>query len=281
MRDATRVAPANDNAHASATAGAFGVAPARAARRPLTRAIVGLLALAGIAMFIALGVWQVERRAWKLNLIATVERRIHAAPMAAPGLTAWPALTQDNAAYRRIKASGHYLNDRETLVQAVTDLGPGFWVMTPFVTDAGFTVLVNRGFVPTERRAAASRRGGDIIGATTVSGLLRLTEPKGAFLRTNDPAADRWYSRDVAAIAAARGLGAVPPYFIDADASDGPASAPRGGLTVISFPNNHLVYALTWFALAAGLSGATAFVARDEWRRMARRRPDRRRGTPT
>jgi surfeit locus 1 family protein len=94
-----------------------------------------------------------------------------------------------------------------------------------------------------------------------VTGLLRLTEPKGAFLRSNDPAANRWYSRDVAAIAASQGIATVAPYFIDADrAGDG---WPRGGMTTVRFPNNHLVYALTWFALA----GLVAFLL---WR-VARR----------
>ena len=76
-----------------------------------------------------------------------------------------------------------------------------------------------------------------------------MTEPGGGFLRANDPAANRWYSRDVAAIAAARGLGRTAPYFVDADAAPNPGGLPVGGLTVVKFPDNHLVYALTWFAL--------------------------------
>jgi surfeit locus 1 family protein len=86
---------------------------------------------------------------------------------------------------------------------------------------------------------------------------LRLPEPVGGFLRTNDPAANRWYSRDVEAIANARRLGPVAPFFIDADASPDPKAYPVGGLTVVRFSNNHLVYALTWFALA----GLCAFAA--------------------
>ena len=77
-----------------------------------------------------------------------------------------------------------------------------------------------------------------------------MTEPKGAFLRTNDASADRWFSRDVAAISAKHGLENPAPYFIDADATPNPGGFPVGGLTIIAFPNNHLVYALTWFALA-------------------------------
>jgi surfeit locus 1 family protein len=84
-----------------------------------------------------------------------------------------------------------------------------------------------------------------------VTGLLRLTEPKGGFLRTNDAAAGRWFSRDVAEIALARNLTSVAPYFIDADASGSPNAYPVGGLTVVAFTNHHLQYALTWFAMAA------------------------------
>jgi surfeit locus 1 family protein len=112
-------------------------------------------------------------------------------------------------------------------------------------------MLLNRGFVPADRRDVAPRPP---IGPAAVTGLLRLSEPGGGFLRANDPATGRWYSRDVAAIARARRIGPVAPYFIDADAAPGPARYPVGGLTVVRFPDNHLVYALTWFALA-GLSG--------------------------
>ena len=95
-----------------------------------------------------------------------------------------------------------------------------------------------------------------------MTGLLRLTEPKGAFLRSNDPGDDRWYSRDVAAIAAARGLSDVAPYFVDADATPNLGGLPVGSLTVIAFPNNHLVYAITWYGMALMLAGAVIYVLR-------------------
>nr|WP_148309259.1 SURF1 family protein [Sphingopyxis fribergensis] len=198
----------------------------------------------------ALGVWQVERRAWKHALVAAVDARIHAAPAAAPGPDAWGRVDAKGDAYRRVTATGSFRHDRETLVQAVTDRGPGFWVLTPLETP-GFTLLVNRGFVPRDRRDPAARTAGNTAGAVTVTGLLRVTEPEGAFLRSNDPAADRWYSRDVAAIAKARGLGKTAPYFVDADSAPNPGGYPIGGLTVVRFSDNHLVYALTWFALCA------------------------------
>ncbi len=242
--------------------------PARTAA-PRSRAgllAVGLLALLGIAGFTALGIWQLERRVWKLALIEHVDERVHAAPAEAPGPAAWPGITASGDEYRRVRVAGHFLNDRETLVQASTELGSGFWVLTPLRTDAGFTLLINRGFIPPDRRDPATRAAGQVAGETAVTGLLRITEPKGGFLRTNDPTADRWYSRDVAAIAAARGLTDTAPYFIDADDTARPGGWPRGGLTVIDFPNSHLVYALTWFSLALMLAYVTARHARDEWR---------------
>ena len=222
--------------------------------RPATVAI-GAAWVACVATLLALGVWQLERWAWKLDLIDRVERRVHAEAVPAPGPAAWPAINRADDEYRRVTVSGRFLNDRETLVQALTVEGPGYWVVTPLQTADG-TVLVNRGFVPADRRDPASRSAGNPEGAITVTGLLRLSEPGGAFLRHNDPADNRWYSRDIAAIAAARGLSHVAPFFVDADATPNPGGLPVGGLTVISFPNNHLVYALTWFTLALMLAGA-------------------------
>ena len=198
-------------------------------RRDLASAAV-LLAIAG---FLVLGVWQLERRAWKLDLIARVDARLAADPVAAPGPAAWPTLAPADA-YTRVHVTGRFLENAET---------------------PDFTVLVNRGFVPTDRRDPATHRDGRPMGETSVTGLLRLSEPTGGFLRANDPVAGRWYSRDVAAIAEASALaGPVAPYFIDADAGPNPGGLPIGGLTVLRFRNAHLSYALTWFALAAGLA---------------------------
>ncbi|HLG79677.1 MAG TPA: SURF1 family protein [Bradyrhizobium sp.] len=223
--------------------------------RPLSPWL-GLLALCGIAGLIALGVWQIERRTWKLALIDRVERRIHAAPQAVPAPASWPGINAADDEYRRVTVTGRFLHDRETLVKAVTDAGAGFWVLTPLETADGTVVLVNRGFVPPERRDPATRRDGNPAIPVSITGLLRLTEPKGGFLRSNDPAGNRWYSRDVEAIAAARGLPRVAPFFIDADATPNPGGYPLGGLTVVTFHNSHLIYALTWFGLAIMLAGA-------------------------
>ena len=234
----------------------------------MTALILGAVMFALLfAGFSALGVWQVQRLAWKQDLIHQVDARIHAAPVAAP--PPGQVVTRPADQYRRVVVRGRFDHSRAALVKAVTDLGPGYWVVTPLMTDQGFTVLVNRGFVPSERQRPSDRAAGQLEGQVRVVGLLRLTEPDGGFLRANDPAGDRWFSRDVAGIAKARGLsGPVAPYFIDADATPNPGGWPRGGLTVVRFANSHLIYALTWFGLA--LMSAAGFVL--FWREEKRRR---------
>lgn len=227
-----------------------------------TLAVIAALVFTGFA---ALGTWQVKRLFWKLDLIEKVDQRVNAPPVAVPGPAKWPQLSVATDEYRHVQARGTFLHEQETLVQAVTALGSGFWVLTPLKLTDGTVLLVNRGFVPPEHRARASRQATEPKAITTVTGLLRMSEPQGAFLRRNDPAAQRWYSRDVQAIAAAQGLRPIAPYFVDAQA--GPAGEwPVGGLTVIAFPNNHLVYAITWYALALMVLGAAWYVRRDAQR---------------
>jgi surfeit locus 1 family protein len=247
---------------------------------------------------VALGTWQLKRRVWKLDLIARVEQRVHAPPIAAPGPAQWPQVTAATDEYRHVTLAGAFVDQSQTLVQAVTDLGAGYWVLTPLRSPDGSTVLVNRGFVPEDARDHV-RPGGADDHLAVVNGLLRMTEPGGGFLRHNDPGTDHWYSRDVEAIARARGLTNVAPYFVDADAglrADtespgegsqlaaelGPQStppqstppqstpqgdtsvAPVGGLTVIHFRNSHLVYAITWYTLALMVAGAMWLGVRSE-----------------
>lgn len=219
----------------------------------MKRALLVALSLLAALGFASLGVWQVERRAWKLALIEQVDAGLQAPP--AP-VADWRGVPE----YRKVRLTGAFLHDRATLVKAVTARGEGFWVVTPLRTAQGI-VLVNRGFVP----APATPRA-DPAGTVGVTGLARTSEPGGGFLRANDPGRNLWYSRDVAAIARARRLGPVAPMFVDADAAPNPGGYPLGGLTVVRFNNNHLIYALTWFALA-GLSAAGALLAMRRGRR--------------
>ena len=228
------------------------------------RVLTGMLFVLTL-VFLALGSWQVQRLFWKLDLIERVEARVHAEAAPAPSEAEWPAVTAGKDEYRRVSASGVFDHGKTVLVQAVTERGAGFWAVTPLKRDDGSTILINRGFVPADRREASSRGAGDSSGPVTVTGLLRMTEPGGGFLRSNDPAVDRWFSRDVAAIAAAKKLADVAPFFIDADSKPNPGGLPVGGMTVVNFRNSHLVYALTWFALAAMSAGAAFAVYRQRF----------------
>lgn len=232
--------------------------------------VLALLALLLIVLFAGLGTWQVYRLQWKLDLIARVEARVHAAPAPLPSRTGWAGITPESDEYRRVRLHGTYLYALTTPVQALTEKGSGYWLLTPMCTDQGI-VLVNRGFIPAElgarTRYTPQRASGNPCGdgsPVDVAGLLRTSERDGAFTRTNDPVANRWYTRDVAAIAGARGIEAAP-FFVDAAAGQNPPDSPdqpAGGLTVVKFPNSHLVYAFTWYALSLMVAGAWWWVAR-------------------
>ena len=256
--------------------------------RPHSNLTMAILALAGIALFVgfcALGGWQVERRAWKLALIERVQHHLHAAPTPLPPRADWPRVDAAGHEYRSVYAQGRWLADKTVLTQATTELGAGFWVLTPLQLDAGGQVLVNRGFIPQAQRGpwatGAGRPDAPSDASVRVEGLLRMTEPGGGFLRRNDPQQQRWHSRDVAAIAQAQGLGDAAPFFIDAGIPDpradvgaemanpGAGPWPRPGMTVVRFHNSHLVYAITWFSLAAMVLAAAVYVARYELRLRA------------
>lgn len=232
----------------------------------MLRRIFALAAACFCVLFFSLGTWQVQRHFWKQDLIARVDARVHGAPQPAPTPAEWPALQAQSFEYQPVQAHGRFDHGKQLLVQASTKLGAGHWVLTPFQTDDGWWLWVNRGFVPPAREMQAPIAQPE--GPLTVQGLMRVTEPKGGFLRSNDAAGGRWFSRDVAAMAAAQGLpeARVAPYFIDAAATPGakPGEWPVGGLTVIQFPNNHLAYIFTWYVLALMMAAATAYIWRHD-----------------
>lgn len=236
-------------------------------RSTIGLAIWVFLLLLLTALLIGLGTWQVKRLHWKLDLIARVDSRVHAAAVPVPGPAQWADITAENSEYKHVQAGGIFLNDKEVQVYASTVLGAGYWVLTPLKQADGTTIIVNRGFVPTDKRNPTTRPAGQIGSETAVTGLLRINEPQGTLLRSNVPADERWYSRDVTAIAAARGLQNVAPYFIDADDTKNPGDLPVGGLTQITFHNSHLVYAITWYGLAAMTFGMAVFLIYFERRR--------------
>lgn len=225
--------------------------------------IAGLL-ITGLS---ALGIWQVKRLSWKHDLIARVEQNINASPVSAPDQQAWQNADRKAFEYRAVTLSGHYLNDKEIAVGALTERGSGYWIVTPFQRDNGEIVFINRGYVANAKRDPVNLTSGQIDGETTVTGLLRLTEPKGFFLRQNEPEKNIWYARDIEAFAKHADVKNVPDYFIDANGAQNRADRPEGGLTVIKFADNHLVYALTWFSLALMVLGMAVFLIRYENKR--------------
>jgi surfeit locus 1 family protein len=223
-----------------------------------------------IGLVLSLGIWQVERLSWKRDLIARVDHRVHADPVSAPARTQWGSINRADDEYRRVTVEGTLQNDKESFVYASTEIGPGYWVLTPLTLADGTSVMINRGLVPSEKRDPKTRSEAQTSGPVTITGLLRLNEPGGTFIRSNVPEEDRWYSRDVTAMANKQGVSDIAPYFIDADATPNPGGWPKGGLTQVKFPNSHLSYAITWFVLAAMMTGLLVYVLRSE----LRKRPD-------
>ncbi|MEM6303896.1 MAG: SURF1 family protein [Pseudomonadota bacterium] len=216
---------------------------------PLWRRVFAL-ALCGLAFatFIALGTWQLQRLEWKQDLIAAVDARAFGPPQALPR-----DFRAEDHAYLRARVEGTPM-DAELRVKALTELGPGDWVMSPLETRYGI-LWVNRGFVPSLEPSTLTPL------PTQITGLLRPSEPEGTLLESNDPEAGRWVSRDTLAMSEAVGLGETLDYFIDADHTDAEDDWPRGGMTIITFRNTHLTYALTWYAMAALLLGAVVAVS--------------------
>ncbi|WP_267420860.1 SURF1 family protein [Methylobacterium sp. GC_Met_2] len=235
----------------------------------------GIAALIALAILIGLGTWQIERKTWKEDLITRIVRQTQAVPVAPPAAAEWDPARDE---FRHVLVTGRFLNDKETLVHGLAAgetpgrALQGYYVLTPFVRDGGGMVLINRGFVPTELKAQSDRRDGLIDGPTTVTGILRASEPRGLFVPEPDPARGEWFNRDIGGIAAARGLSDVAPYLIEADAAPGQTTWPRGGQLRVDLPNNHLQYAFTWFSLAACLIAVYSVFA---WRRL--HEPDTRR----
>ena len=204
----------------------------------------------GLLLLLGLGTWQVQRLGWKEGLIAQRNAALAAAPAPLPR-------TLDEARaleFHPVRAHGQFLNDHELYLNAQSLRGDqGFHVIAPLRLDDGTILLVDRGFVPTDRQSPATRAAGEIAGPATVIGLLRLPEPPGWFTPANEPQKNSWFSIDLPAMAAAAGVGGALPFYIDAGKTPNPGGWPLGGQTITDLPNNHLQYAITWYALAAAL----------------------------
>jgi surfeit locus 1 family protein len=215
-----------------------------------------LAALVALAILVSLGSWQIERKAWKEGLIATLTERLAAPATDLPPRTLWGRLAAATDEFRRVAFRAELLSNQEALVYTPgsalrSDVsGPGYWVFAPARHADGSLVVVNRGFVPEGRQEAQSRAEGQVAGAVDVVGAMRWPEARGLFTPADDPARNLWFVRDHVAMAAAKGWGPVAPFFIDQEAPEPPGGLPRPGRIRPNLPSNHLQYALTWYGLA-------------------------------
>lgn len=217
---------------------------------------IGLLVAVGIALVIllSLGTWQLYRLQWKEHLLAEIETRQHAAPAPLAEVEKRAAADID---YLPMTVSGTFDHAREQYFFATDEGDVGYYVYTPLTTADGRTILVNRGFVPEALKDPAKRVEGAIRDAVTVTGLARakLDGKPSWVVPENEPAKKLYFWKDLDAMAANAGVpkDKLIPFFIDADATPNPGGWPKGGVTQLDLPNNHLSYAFTWYGLAAVL----------------------------
>jgi surfeit locus 1 family protein len=236
-------------------------APAKKQRdgwRAWRRTWFGLLvpALLLFAALVALGTWQLARKAWKEDLIATLTERLAAPPSALPAPSAWPRLDRESGEYRRVKLSATFDHSKEALVYAAASAfrpdvtGRGYWIFTPARLADGAFVIVNRGFVTDDRKDAASRADGQVTGPIEIVGALRWPEAGAWYSPANDPAHNLWFVRDPPSMAAAKGVSPAAPFYVEQESPVPPGGWPQPGKLVVRLRNEHLQYAVTWYGLA-------------------------------
>ncbi len=220
------------------------------------------------ALLVGLGVWQLERKTWKEALIAAMDQRLAAEPVALPSPERWDRLTAENSEFRRVRFRAEFLPVRDTYAYIAgsalrSDIKePGYFVFRPARLPDGSTVVVNRGYVPmnyTEQSPA---------GTLEITGYLRWPERGSMFTSASDSSGETWFVRDQRAMAAARGWGEVAPFYVDQETPVPAAGLPRPAPLTVRLRNDHFGYALTWFGLAGTLAGV--YIA---WLFSRRRRP--------
>ena len=219
-----------------------------------TKSLLGFTALmlAALAVLVGLGLWQIKRLHWKEGLIAQIETRSKGAPIALKEATVVAGEGRDPS-YYRVRVSGRFDHAKERYLFAVSEGRAGWQVITPLRTVDGELVLIDRGFVPDSLRDPASRCEGEGEDVVTVTGILRIPDTQGLFIPDNEPEANRWFWRDLKAMAQSMFPGEpvqLAPFFLEAEKGEVPGAWPEGGQTRLDLPNNHLQYAITWFLLA-------------------------------
>jgi surfeit locus 1 family protein len=213
----------------------------------LRRMILPLLfGLIGAALLTGLGVWQVQRLQWKTAILADIDARIAAAPVALP---AAPDPIADR--YLPVTATGHFLGPQIDVLASRKEIGAGFRVIAAFQTEDGRRILVDRGFLPEPARGLP-REATD----ATITGNLHWPDEVDGFTPAPDAASGLWFARNVPAMAVA--LGTEPTMIVASEPTrDGIEPLPVDSSAI---PNNHLIYALTWFSLALVWLGMTGLL---------------------
>ncbi len=239
--------------------------------------LVIVAALPALAVLIALGTWQVQRLAWKEGLLANIEARLSAEPVAIDELisdVSNGAILQAELDYLPVSATGTFLHDGEQHFFATHKGISGYYLYTPFalVEPQGTTVFVNRGFVPFDLKDPTDRPQTLNEGQVVITGLARqrLNEKPSWAVPENDLEANIYYWKDLDAMGTQVGLiDTIAPFFIDEGSPRSPGNLgdwPVSGVTLINLPNNHLQYAVTWYGLALTLIGVVAFFIRGRLR---------------
>jgi surfeit locus 1 family protein len=209
------------------------------------------------ALLIGLGLWQLDRKAWKASLITSLNERLAMQPGELPPASIWPQLSAQESEFRRVRFRAEFLPARDAYVyvagSALRDdiRAPGYFVFRPARLPDGRIVVVNRGYVPLTHTEQSPP------GTEDIAGYLRWPEKESTFTPT-DPNTETWFVRDQRAMAAARGWGEVAPFYIDQEAPIPTSGLPRPASLRVNLRNDHLGYALTWFGLAATLMGVFA-----------------------
>ncbi len=223
-----------------------------------------MLVVSAFVTLLSLGTWQLDRLAWKEALVAAVTERPGLPAVPAPGPATWDGFDIERWDYARVALTGSFGAESVRVWTALSDPkgplgGPGYWLVAPFTTAEGWSVIVNRGFVPEPLDGSGGPAPAPpSAGTVTVEGLVRHDDPPSWLTPAPRPEEDRWFSRDIATLAGHFGLqpGTVAPYSVDLVASETPAGGvPQAGESLVTFTNNHLQYALTWFGIAAALAG--------------------------
>jgi surfeit locus 1 family protein len=215
----------------------------RAVRAKLIFALA--FGLGGLAILLGLGTWQLQRLAWKNDLIAQLEARLSVAPVPLP---AAPDRARD--AYLRVAVPGRYAEGELHVLTSRKPYGPGFRVIAPFETQGGRRILVDRGFVPEEEKDAARPLP---QGPVTVTGALVWPRETDMFTPEPDRAENFWFARDVPLMAEALD---TAPLMVAAESN--PGERPVATPVTVNLRNTHLQYAITWFGLAVGWAAMTA-----------------------